>query len=118
MGAKKSIICGLHFEANCFKGAKKGRLDFNKAVISDLFNNNNPGFPFTAASASIATPGPAPEASPGPASGPPRAALGPAPGSAPRAAPGPAPGSAPGSTPGAALGPAPGYPNISIFFLY
>ena len=61
LGAKKSLICGLHFEANCFKGAKKGRLDFNKAVIIDLFNNNNP---FTAASASVAIPGPAPESTP------------------------------------------------------
>ena len=48
--AKKSLICGLHFEASCFKAAKKGRLDFNNAVIIDyLFNNNNPRFPFTAA---------------------------------------------------------------------
>ena len=53
-----------------------------------MFNNNNPGFPFTAASASVAIPGPAPE-------------------STPRAALGPAPGSAPGSAPRAALGPAP-----------
>ena len=37
---KKVMICPIHFESNLFKGAKKGKFDFDRAIA--LYNSSGP----------------------------------------------------------------------------
>ena len=103
---KNSFICGLHFEANLFKGKNQYRVDFSKA-IADLNASESPTAPPQPG------PGPAP-----PQSGPAPPQSGPAtpqPGSAPpQSVPAPPQsGSAPPQS-----GPAPPQPgSVFMFFL-
>ena len=34
------MICPIHFESNLFKGAKKGKVDFDRAIA--LYNSSGP----------------------------------------------------------------------------
>ena len=39
------MICSLHFESNLFKGAKKGKVDFDRAIA--IYNSSGPSLPPT-----------------------------------------------------------------------
>ena len=62
---KKVMICSLHFESNLFKGAKKGKVDFDRAIA--IYNSSGPSLPPTGPSLPSAGPSP-PSAGPSPPS--------------------------------------------------
>ena len=77
---KKVMICSLHFESNLFKGAKKGKVDFDRAIA--IYNSSGPSLPPTGPSLPSAGPSP-PSAGPSPTSaGPSPPSAGPSPPSA------------------------------------
>ena len=59
------MICSLHFESNLFKGAKKGKVDFDRAIA--IYNSSGPSLPPTGPSLPSAGPSP-PSAGPSPPS--------------------------------------------------